>query len=111
MKIQTLKLHGFFFFAWFGCPSESNPRRIFHNISFVHQIPGMVRKDERLRFEDIPLHDIYKFNAFYLYVYKNESFWRDAILNKCTRVQEYAMDTCCINEILTSKTILSYYRK
>lgn len=72
MKIQTLKLHGFFFFAW--CPSESNPRRIFHNISFVHQIPGMVRKDERLRFEDIPLHDIYKFNAFYLYVYKNESF-------------------------------------
>lgn len=58
MKIQTLKLHGFFF-AWFGCPSESNPRRIFHNISFVHQIPGMVRKDERLRFEDIPLHDIY----------------------------------------------------
>lgn len=57
MKIQTLKLHGFFFFAWFGCPSES--RRIFHNISFVHQIPGMVRKDERLRFEDIPLHDIY----------------------------------------------------
>lgn len=76
MKIQTLKLHGFFFFAWFGCPSESNPRRIFHNISFVHQIPGMVRKDERLRFEDIPLHDIYiyKFNAFYLYVYKNESF-------------------------------------
>lgn len=59
MKIQTLKLHGFFFFAWFGCPSESNPRRIFHNISFVHQIPGMVRKDEPLRFEDIPLHDIY----------------------------------------------------
>lgn len=73
MKIQTLKLHRFFF-AWFGCPSESNPRRIFHNILFVQQIPGMVRKDERLRFEDIPLHDICKFNAFYLYVYKNESF-------------------------------------
>lgn len=43
----------------------------------------MVRKDEWFCFEDILFYDIYKFNVFYLYVYKNELFWCDVILNKC----------------------------